>query len=281
MKAMTHAAKWLAILLAIHTTLMASGLLMAQEGGLFSFLTPNRNKTANKLKMLALAMHNYHDVYKRFPPNGQIHPDPKEETAKVQHMLSWRVRILPFIEHQRLYDQFNFNEPWDGPTNKPLLNQMPDIFKPAGVKMEDPTKTVFLAVTLDSNAQRFAKAASAANPPLRATSTCFDNIVRGMRPPGLLCQRIANCIDGTSNTIMIVEADVSKAVPWTKPQDLEVNFADPWKGLGTLRNGGFNFAYADGSVASLEKASTDAKALLYGLICNDGMTNELQRKGVR
>lgn len=281
MKAITSSAKWLAILLTVHTVLMASGLLLAQEGGLFSFLTPSRTKTANKLKLLALAMHNYHDVYKKFPPSGLIYPKPDDATAKEKpkEMLSWRVRILPFIEQQRLYDQFNFNEPWDGPTNKPLLSQMPEIFKPAGVTLDDPTKTVFLAVTLDPDGEEFGKAAQDAQ--VRGAATCFDNIIGIRRPPGLLCQRIANCIDGTSNTIMIVEADASKAVPWTKPEDLGLQFADPWKGLGTLRKGGFNFAMADGSVGSIDKVGTDAKTLLYGMICNDRVNNQLPRKAVR
>ena len=37
--------------------------------------------------------------------------------------------------------------------------------------------------------------------------------------------------DGTSNTIMIVEANDAAAVEWTKPDDLKVDPKDPFKGL--------------------------------------------------
>ncbi len=45
----------------------------------------------NHLKQLALAMHNYHDVYHHFPPAVVIGPD-----GKTPH--SWRVELLPFLE---------------------------------------------------------------------------------------------------------------------------------------------------------------------------------------
>jgi len=37
----------------------------------------------------------------------------------------WRVLILPFLECDPLYKQYNFNEPWDGPNNKKLLAARP------------------------------------------------------------------------------------------------------------------------------------------------------------
>ncbi|MBI2477956.1 MAG: DUF1559 domain-containing protein, partial [Planctomycetia bacterium] len=46
-----------------------------------------RMQCSNNLKQLTLAMHNYHDTYKSFPPAGITH-----------NQLSWHVFILPFIE---------------------------------------------------------------------------------------------------------------------------------------------------------------------------------------
>jgi prepilin-type processing-associated H-X9-DG protein len=54
--------------------------------------------------------------------------------------------------------------------------------------------------------------------------------------------------DGTSNTIMLLEADDEKAVPWTKPEDWTFNAKKPLAGLGNAHPGGFNTAFADGSV---------------------------------
>src|SRR5438876_5505143 len=47
----------------------------------------NRAQCANNLKQIGLALHNYHDVYKKLPP---------AYVASVQ--LSWHVFILPFME---------------------------------------------------------------------------------------------------------------------------------------------------------------------------------------
>ena len=53
--------------------------------------------------------------------------------------------------------------------------------------------------------------------------------------------------DGCAATILVVEADVDRAVPWTKPDDLDFDPADPWAGLGHLRKEGFLAVFADAS----------------------------------
>jgi hypothetical protein len=66
----------------------------------------------------ALAMLNYHDVHGHFPPAYLVGPD-----GKPWH--SWRVLLLPYIEQQDLYKEYNFDEPWDGPNNSKLHHRMP------------------------------------------------------------------------------------------------------------------------------------------------------------
>ena len=46
-----------------------------------------------------------------------------------------------------------------------------------------------------------------------------------------------NITDGTSNTIMLVEADADQAVEWTKPDDWQYDANNPTAGLGDLRPG--------------------------------------------
>ncbi len=59
---------------------------------------------------------------------------------------------------------------------------------------------------------------------------------------------MASVLDGTSNTIAVVEA--SEAVPWSKPADLpfDQNAQPSLYGAGSSHPGGFNCAFADGSV---------------------------------
>lgn len=53
-----------------------------------------RMSCLDNLKHLALALHNYHDEYKSFPP-AHI----KGEDGRLLH--SWRVLILPYLENQQ------------------------------------------------------------------------------------------------------------------------------------------------------------------------------------
>ena len=62
--------------------------------------------------------------------------------------------------------------------------------------------------------------------------------------------------DGFAETILIVVADAEHAVPWTKPEDLEIDPQDPAAGLAE-DHGFITIAWADGSVVRLsgDKAS--------------------------
>ena len=55
-----------------------------------------------------------------------LRPYVADATGRPMH--SWRVLILPFLEQQSLYEQYDFREPWDGPNNIQLLGNMPDVF---------------------------------------------------------------------------------------------------------------------------------------------------------
>jgi prepilin-type N-terminal cleavage/methylation domain-containing protein/prepilin-type processing-associated H-X9-DG protein len=56
----------------------------------------NRLSCANKLKQLALAVHNYHDTYREFPREMVRNPG-----------WGWGAFLLPYIEQENLYKQLN------------------------------------------------------------------------------------------------------------------------------------------------------------------------------
>jgi hypothetical protein len=66
--------------------------------------------------------------------------------------------------------------------------------------------------------------------------------------------------DGTSNTIMLVDIAPSEAVIWTKPDDWEVDLADPHRGLRADGIKNFVAARCDGSV-HLESMDISTEAL--------------------
>lgn len=51
-------------------------------------------------------------------------------SADGQPLLSWRVHVLPRLGEEALYRRFKLDEPWDGPTNRPLINQFPQVYVP-------------------------------------------------------------------------------------------------------------------------------------------------------
>ena len=191
---------------------------------------PN-GRSANNLKQIALALHNYHDVYGRFPPAAVC-------DKKGNPILSWRVLILPFIESNELYQQFKLDEPWDSAHNKKLLAKMPRTYAMPETPNEKNHETYYRVFV--------------------GNGSGFD-WVRGIA--------IVDIKDGTSNTLMCVTAD--KAVPWTKPDELEFDpEKDMTKLLGAHVNGKVQFAMFDGSVRTFSKIPS--KEILNALITRDG-----------
>ncbi len=138
-----------------------------------------RMNSVNNLKQLALAFHNHHDAFRRFPHSKHMQPNGV-------HPHSWRIAILPFIEQQALYDQYRFDEPWDSENNSKLIAKMPAFFRHPSQPANSTTTDYVVLVGED------------------AFST-------PKRPIGL-----ADITDGTSGTIMLVEAKSN--IPWTKPE---------------------------------------------------------------
>jgi hypothetical protein len=201
-----------------------------------------RMQSQNNLRQIGIAMHNHHDVWKVFPASHSLTKDGKPG-------LSWRVHILPFVEQNALYDQFHLDEPWDSEHNKKLIGKMPDVYKSPTSRAGE-GKTVYLGVK-GKNAAFVAPAESDKGK---------------TNPPGI---SLAAVVDGTSNTIMVVEAGDEKAVTWTKPDDFEPDDKDPLKGLLNPGARGFNAAFCDGAVRLIAK-TIDAKTLKRLFQRNDG-----------
>jgi hypothetical protein len=200
---------------------------MATTGVLLGLLMPavqsgrsaaRRMQSSNNLKQIGLAMHNHHEVYEKFPAKAIT-----DDSGKP--LLSWRVKLLPFVEGAALYEQFKLDEPWDSPHNKQLLAQMPPVYMRPNSKA-GPGMTTYLA------------------PVGNGTMWKADNDAT----------TIAQMRDGTSNTIMVIEVDDEASVPWTKPDDWEFDPNDPMRGLGHSQQGGFQVTFGDGSVRMISNA---------------------------
>ena len=167
----------------------------------------------NHVKQIASAMHEYHERRLSLPPAALCDKQGKP-------LLSWRVAILPYLGEGRLYMDFRQNEPWDSPANKQLLERMPAVYQ----------------------GQRAAKDGNTSVMLFTGRGTPFEE---GKR------LTLAGIKDGTSNTIMVIEAGADKAVPWTKPEDLSFDAAAPKAALGQASPPGYPAALFDGSVFTL------------------------------
>jgi hypothetical protein len=195
----------------------------------------------SKLKIIGLAMNQYHDAFGCFPPAYVAGPD-----GKPAH--SWRVLLLPFLG-AGVYNLYNFNEPWDGPNNSRLAGMLPDSFgSPIYGCPSDPTcwrqgETNYVMIT--------------------GPGTMFEN---GKAPKNREIR------DGTENTIMVVEVAES-GIQWMEPRDLEFDkmsfrINDPTHPSISSRHPlGALVGHADGIVHFL-RSDTDP-AVVRALITHD------------
>jgi len=175
-----------------------------------------RAAATNNFRQVMLAMHMHEATHGRLPAQAICDKEGKP-------MLSWRVMLLPYLEEGNLYEQFRLDEPWDSEHNLKLVERMPAVFG-------DP---------------------SAPDQAARGLTTV--QVLTGKATPFPLpgrSPRLAEISDGLSNTVGIVEAMPEKAVPWTKPEDVEFDPEQPLAGVGNpFRAGGmFAVGMLDGSV---------------------------------
>ncbi|MGC1272647.1 MAG: DUF1559 domain-containing protein [Planctomycetaceae bacterium] len=226
-----------------------------------------RTQSMGHLKKIGLAFHNYHDVYGFLPPAVIVENGVER---------SWRVEILPFVEAGNLYEYYRKNEPWDSEHNKTILEQMPEVYRDPSHGESAPTSTSYYLLT-SANAVTDPPADGAEAPdgtggfaaPPAAGSTLFtDKPIdprKGGKGPGF-----PQITDGTSNTLMVVEA--KRDVPWTKPEDIPF---DPAKvdeliknDLGGNHTGGFLALFCDGAVRFI--ATSVDRDVFKGLVTPAG-----------
>lgn len=137
-------------------------------------------------------------------------PGPKETPH------SWRVTVLPYIGGLDVYRAYKQEEPWDSEHNSQFRAQIPEVLQGDSGKRGETDIQVF-----------------------HGKGAAFD-------PSGPL--RYGSYPDLLSNTLMA--AITPDSVPWTKPQDIEV---DPDKPLPGWMHDGFTAALMDGSIVEIPK----------------------------
>jgi type II secretory pathway pseudopilin PulG len=195
-----------------------------------------RNACINNLKQIALALHNYNDVYKAFPPAYTV-------DAEGKPLHSWRTLILPYIEEVALYKKIDLSKPWNDPANADAFKteisayRCPDLESPS-----EKGQTTYLAIVSP------------------------DGFFQCTEPRSL-----SDVTDKTSNTIMLVEAPIDRAVPWMAPQDADEKLLMAIGRDSKLSHPGiFLAAFVDGHVRSFESdLPADKRRALITIAADD------------
>jgi prepilin-type processing-associated H-X9-DG protein len=215
--------------------LIAVGIV-AFPGFFSQFREPGarRAQCFNNLKQIGLALHNYHDAHGTLPAAAIVDRDGRP-------LLSWRVALLPQLEHDALYAKFHLDEPWDSPHNLPLVESMPSVYGCPSDWERKSGETGYQAVL--------------------GPKSAFTS--------GFMPLKLADFTDGTDQTLAVGETH--RTVPWTKPQDLSFQDPSPLHGLGSrhsYHSNGFNVLFVDGGVRWLK--TTIAPNVLDALLTRNG-----------
>ena len=160
-----------------------------------------RAKCQNNLRQIGIALHNYHDVAKGFPGNHR----PSALTSVRER---WFTKILPFVEQNNLYKNYDPTSNWDSPTNLQVTSV--------------PLSIALCPSTPNPTRLDFDEANGFSNPVVAVTDYAAvyglwptyltANGITQPNPAGVLTKTdgqiitVADITDGTSNTIYLVES---------------------------------------------------------------------------
>ena len=187
-------------------------------------ITQRRQMTIDNMRRITRAIEAYREANGTYPPRAIC-------TKGGHPLLSWRVLLLPTLGYQSLYDQFKLDEPWDSLHNQPLVKLIPSVFQSPD---RFDTSTNYLV-------------------PVAGTAAFSGT--KGKHP--------RRWEDGIRNIAILLEVDDTHSVPWSAPNDLELNLRQPTMGLGGLRADGFFVGWGGGQVGRVaaDVSPRDAKAM--------------------
>jgi prepilin-type N-terminal cleavage/methylation domain-containing protein len=157
-----------------------------------------RMSCSNNMKQIGLANHNYHDVYKTFPPDGIWFSGANANPKNDPRHYTWICLILPFMEQQPLHDSINFLIPGYnqsvGTENKLLRSIEIATFNcPSDLQLRPEEAHGFSTTSYAGNAGWDRHRRSYQDQRRAGPFTLMDPV------------RLSDFLDGTSNTILVGE----------------------------------------------------------------------------
>ncbi len=186
-----------------------------------------RMSCGNNLKQLGLAMQNYHDTHKTFPPDG-IYGRQGPFPQRAYHH-TWCEMILPFMEQLPLYDSVDRRFPVYGTAPQAIVGTVvPGLLCPSDAEFRKPEQTWGIAVTHYVASQGWHWWPGTVIPGGGGGLTPgadYQGVFAGGQSTNM-----AKLRDGTSHTVLVAESNSTGYKP----------LSDPWmrNGVGVRRLGG-------------------------------------------
>ncbi|MFO0914441.1 MAG: DUF1559 domain-containing protein [Pirellulales bacterium] len=169
-----------------------------------------RNGCISQVRQVMLAVLNYEADHGQFPPAYTV-----DAAGKPLH--SWRTLILPYMEEQALFEKIDLSKPWDDPVNAQARESCPQAYRCPGAVLEE-GMTTYLAVV---------------DP---------QGVMSGATP-----RKKTEVTDGTSRTMVLIDAPAAESVHWMSPSDADLQML-----TGPAMNGEKNHAGGVTPVAFLD-----------------------------
>ena len=182
-----------------------------------------RTECKNKLKQLGLALHNYADTHKVFPPSPGASVLNHDGSGSSHGWLRWSglAYLLPFIDQAPLYNQINFNHRYDSNAGFAAGNRdVSRTYLPAFACPSDPSAVQYKPEAAPSSYAFSAGPASGWSMGRRNNPGMFTASVS---------TSFRDIVDGTTNTIMMGEVlvgadDGNRTKPSVQAYDMVPSF---------------------------------------------------------
>jgi prepilin-type N-terminal cleavage/methylation domain-containing protein/prepilin-type processing-associated H-X9-DG protein len=165
--------------------------------------TAHRVSCSNNLRQIGLALHEYHDTKGALPASTTLTPSNQ----------SWVPFILPFIEQQPIFDQYNFTLRWNDVAQTAVANPL-KVFQCPSCPMQDRVDTTYIAPQPACSDYAAVRGVSGLLVSVGLIPPTAD--LRGAMIPNARTQ-LTDITDGTSSTILIGE-DAGRPQLWNVGQ---------------------------------------------------------------